>query len=100
MTDLFFHFDELYVIKEKEKAILIRLNDFSEKNLITFYKHMWIPRSQIRRFKKQQLPNGETMFILDIPDWLIEEKGLQEFYYEDPLKFMDKVNKLKKGYKG
>jgi hypothetical protein len=100
MTELFFHGSELYVQHKTSKAMSIRINFFNDVNLIIYYKYIWIPFSQIILFKKTRLPNGENMYILDIPEWLVSEKKLQEHYYEDPLEFIAKIDKLKKGYRG
>ncbi len=84
----------MFFLRESVKAYNLRFNTLKDYYWNEFYKCIWLPKSQIRSFEKRYLTNGEMVHILDIPDWLINEHKLWEFYFRDPLDFVNKVDKI------
>lgn len=57
----------LYLVEEREKAIKVKQGDLE----------VWLPRSQIKYLRKYaKEPDGRQEMVVDIPDWLADEKGL------------------------
>lgn len=61
----YIHLEDVSVVKETEKAFLLRLDDDTEH---------WIPKNQIADW--EDLEEGETGRTVSITEWIAGQKGI------------------------